>query len=314
VTINSQSCAFILQSETIEQVKQQIYASLSFLENTATSEGNTLTGCFIAISDFCTSITGLQNCYQQTKKILEYKNFFTNTNIVSFSQIESFETTIYSYSLALENQLIQNVIEGKNHALDIYDQIIKDNFEDKQLSCSSNQSLMFSLIGTLLRIFQELKSEPENLLGKPINYKELYDRWAEKTTVLKIRDIQKETIAAIHEKKTTSEQDLITRMKQYIYENYWDNIMLEDLAYNFNISPQYCGILFKDLSENNFKDFLNRYRINKAKEIIGEKPDIKTNDLFSLVGFTNANSFIRVFRKYSGFTPGAYGEMVSKGK
>lgn len=99
-------------------------------------------------------------------------------------------------------------------------------------------------------------------------------------------------------------------MLNYIYENYWDDIMLNDLAEHLNISPKYCGILFKQLSDNNFKDFLNRYRIEKAKEILRDDPSIKIVDLSAMVGFNSSNSFIRVFSKYEGITPGAYVDRI----
>ena len=103
---------------------------------------------------------------------------------------------------------------------------------------------------------------------------------------------------------------LLNQMLNYIYENYWDDIMLNDLAEHLNISPKYCGILFKQLSDNNFKDFLNRYRIEKAKEILRDDPSIKIVDLSAMVGFNSSNSFIRVFSKYEGITPGAYVDRI----
>ena len=86
--------------------------------------------------------------------------------------------------------------------------------------------------------------------------------------------------------------------------------MLADLADYLNISPKYCGILFKQLSDNNFKDFLNRYRIEKSKEILSENPAIKIVDLSALVGFNSSNSFIRVFNKYVGISPKAYQDRI----
>ena len=61
---------------------------------------------------------------------------------------------------------------------------------------------------------------------------------------------------------------------------------------------------------NNFKDFLNRYRIEKAKEILRDDPSIKIVDLSAMVGFNSSNSFIRVFSKYEGITPGAYVDRI----
>ena len=82
--------------------------------------------------------------------------------------------------------------------------------------------------------------------------------------------------------------------------------MLNDLADYLNISPKYCGIVFKQLSDNKFKDFLNRYRIDRSKEILEQDPSIKIVDLSAMVGFNSSNSFIRVFNKYVGITPKAY--------
>lgn len=86
--------------------------------------------------------------------------------------------------------------------------------------------------------------------------------------------------------------------------------MLTDLADYVNISPKYCGILFKELSDNNFKDFLNRYRIEKSKEILKKNPSVKIVELSAMVGFNSSNSFIRVFNKYVGVSPKAYRERL----
>ena len=99
-------------------------------------------------------------------------------------------------------------------------------------------------------------------------------------------------------------------MIHYIHTNYTDDIMLNDMADQFNISPKYCGILFKQLSGQNFKDYLNRYRIENAKELLQQKPGIKIAEVSLMVGFNSANSFIRVFGKYTGVTPKAYMESL----
>ena len=95
-------------------------------------------------------------------------------------------------------------------------------------------------------------------------------------------------------------------MKQYIYANYAQDISLNDMAYALGISAKYCGNLFKRLSNDSFKNFLNSYRIQQAKRILEENPNIKVVDLSRQVGFNSSSSFIRVFGKYTGVTPGAY--------
>ena len=101
-------------------------------------------------------------------------------------------------------------------------------------------------------------------------------------------------------------------MTEYIRQNYSHDLMLEDLAHAFNISPKYCSALFKRLSDDTFKNYLNRYRIEVAKEVLRADPSVKTGDLSAKVGFNSANSFIRVFSKYTGVTPKAFSETVKK--
>ena len=55
----------------------------------------------------------------------------------------------------------------------------------------------------------------------------------------------------------------------------------------------------------NLSDYLNNYRIKKAVEL-SENPQNKNKDIAVMVGLPNINTFIRLFKKYTGYTPGEY--------
>ena len=92
----------------------------------------------------------------------------------------------------------------------------------------------------------------------------------------------------------------------YIRENYSQDISLDDMAERLNVSPKYCSALFKKQTGQTFKKVLNEYRIEKAREILQKTPDKRINDLAVEVGFTSANTFIQVFKQYTGTTPHQY--------
>ena len=56
----------------------------------------------------------------------------------------------------------------------------------------------------------------------------------------------------------------------------------------------------------NFKEYLNIYRIKKAKEIIKQNNYVTVKELSAMVGFNNSDTFIRVFKRYEGTSPGQY--------
>ncbi len=60
------------------------------------------------------------------------------------------------------------------------------------------------------------------------------------------------------------------------------------------------------------KNYLNSYRIEKAKEILYHNTDMKVSTLGKQVGFNSSNTFIRVFTKYTGMTPKVFAEQIKK--
>ena len=206
--------------------------------------------------------------------------------------------------------MVHCIVEGKEEALQIFDQLIRTNLVDKTLSIESIQSFVYVLIGTLGRVFQELKTSPEALLKEDINFMYLYEHWSDSITITTLRHAIQDILTAVSCRGENNDEKLLNEMIRYIHTNYTDDIMLNDMADQFNISPKYCGILFKQLSGQNFKDYLNRYRIEKAKELLQKEHGIKIAELSLMVGFNSANSFIRVFGKYTGVSPKAYMESL----
>lgn len=72
-----------------------------------------------------------------------------------------------------------------------------------------------------------------------------------------------------------------------------------------NIS--YLSQYFRDQSGIGLLEYINRVRINRAKELIqGGREKLTIKQVAQQVGFDNLNSFIRVFKKYEGVTPGEF--------
>lgn len=104
--------------------------------------------------------------------------------------------------------------------------------------------------------------------------------------------------------------NLKNRFLAYIHEHYDTDISLSDMAEEFNLAGNYVSVLFKEKTGYNFKQFLNTYRIDVAKQILMEKPDTKIKDLAASVGFANINTFIRIFKAQEGIPPGQYQKYV----
>ena len=114
----------------------------------------------------------------------------------------------------------------------------------------------------------------------------------------------------------TSYSDATKGALLYIQKHYQDNISLKDVAKRLSFNASYLSRVFKEDTGINFVHYLNKYRIDRALELI-ESTDKKTKTLANIakeVGFNDYNQFFINFRKHVGCTPGIYWENIEKQK
>lgn len=96
--------------------------------------------------------------------------------------------------------------------------------------------------------------------------------------------------------------DLIFR---YVEEHYMHPISLEEIAGYMGFSRYYFTKFFKRNVGKTFIQFLNEYRIEKAKWILLNE-DIGVNELLERIGIGSAKTYYRLFREIAGMTPKEY--------
>ena len=92
--------------------------------------------------------------------------------------------------------------------------------------------------------------------------------------------------------------------KEYIARMYWDSsLSLGQVSERLGISPSYLSTLFSKYAAQGFLDYLNTYRLSQAYQLLTQS-DFTVSDIGFKTGFNSAQSFIRIFKKYYGQTPG----------
>lgn len=91
---------------------------------------------------------------------------------------------------------------------------------------------------------------------------------------------------------------------EILHQKYKQNITLDILAKEVFVSTAYLSSLFKQELGINFLDYLHKYRINKAKQLL--KEDFKVYAVAKLVGYQDERHFSTTFKKWTGLTPTAY--------
>lgn len=105
----------------------------------------------------------------------------------------------------------------------------------------------------------------------------------------------------------------IRKVTDYIADHYRENLTLEVLAKHIHMNSFYFSSYFKKQVGQNFKDYLNRVRMEHAMELL-LSTDKRSYEIADEVGFRDYRYFNEVFSRYYGKTPAAYRKEFLAGK
>ncbi|WP_262683157.1 helix-turn-helix domain-containing protein [Paenibacillus baimaensis] len=107
-------------------------------------------------------------------------------------------------------------------------------------------------------------------------------------------------------KDEKSHTALMHRIKEHIDKEYIDpDLTLARLGEVFQINSSYLSRTFKEEIGMNVTDYIVVSRMEKAKQLLKDTQEA-VQDISVQVGYTYTMSFIRVFKKTTGLTPGEY--------
>lgn len=104
------------------------------------------------------------------------------------------------------------------------------------------------------------------------------------------------------ENAASSGSDKIEEIQRYILENYTDNTLnVSSIANRFGKSKSHLSHLFKDAAGINISEYIQRLRVEKAKELLVQ---YSVKDVVRMSGFWDSQALTRAMKKYEGITPG----------
>ena len=91
----------------------------------------------------------------------------------------------------------------------------------------------------------------------------------------------------------------MTTEKPYLKSDF----QLIDLRTVLPMNRTYLSQFINNTYGCSFYQFVNRYRVEEAKRLLRECPELKMADVASRSGFSSQSTFTKIFTKETGFTP-----------
>lgn len=89
-----------------------------------------------------------------------------------------------------------------------------------------------------------------------------------------------------------------------------DKLTLQKLAEQVNLPEKQLSLLINQHAGKHFFDLINQFRINDAKTLLKEQPQLTVLEVLYEVGFNSKSSFYTAFKKETNLTPTDYRKSV----
>ncbi|MCR5784418.1 MAG: response regulator [Eubacterium sp.] len=211
------------------------------------------------------------------------------------------------------NRLVERVltsISTKND--DIVNDIKRTLMQIRIMHYGNREAAISLCLAFAGQLFEKLKNyemiegsftEHQETLLKEINEKKTYSEMAEF-----VAKYYGNLMSKIYQNMQAKDVSIIIQIKDYMKENYMNDISLKKLAEMACVSPSYFSTFFKTTTGENYKSYLIGIRMEEAVKMV-LNTDLKTYEVAEKVGYNNVRRFVDAFKARYGASPMEYRKM-----
>ncbi|MNJ41250.1 putative response regulatory protein [compost metagenome] len=262
----------------------------------------------VAAGEIVQELQAIPHSFRTARSLIESSFFYDKGRLLTRETFEIYHQTNITSNTSLLNEKELSFrlyyLVDVGHAEAIYsllDEVALQMVAEGKGETEIKEQFFYFANETLRRLPSHLwleinsSKEPAQFLAGIYNQRFIQDLVVYVATVM-------EKLA--HCSDYTSRDNEMKRMLDFIERHHHENLRLEMLAGLFNYSSSYLGQLFKNHTGVYFNAYLDKVRIEKAKEFLLQ--GMKVYEVAERVGYSNVNYFHHKFKKIVGQPPSSY--------
>lgn len=291
---------FMAEGTTAAELRQNLNSILSLVES---DYGRKYIAAMVPMAGELSLLAGE---YAKLKRILERRVFGDGRIIYDESDLDAHKNTFY-YPIEAERDLMACVLDGNWEGCSrLLDGLIEENLTARTLPREEVSEWIYVVVVMVKRILQKMNvSSADVFADGDFSYVALKMYTSAGQLSDSLRDMFHTLCGYVSDRTENTAGRAAVEMCEYVKQNYGRDLSLNDMAEHFNLSVNYISRAFKKYTGDNFKDYLNRYRVEVADELM-RSGDITVNEVAQRVGCNSATSFIRIYKRYRGEAPGKW--------
>lgn len=263
----------------------------------------------LGMSKVCQDMCAFSECYTQARLALDGKLYMGKNKIIHFSEVENYNYKLDVFLADWEGEIANSILKSKTQLKECIDKFFAYILE-KNVSPESIRTLSFELIAFANKIIKDYGLSYNDAFGAdslPYRYV---------TQLETINDIKEWFLSICYNISDSINYKIrgkvlkecrpeIKKALEYINMNYMKVVTLQQISDYSGLSRAYFSQLFKEEMNENFSNYLMRYRIEKAGHLLRSSA-FKVYEIGLQCGFDSYRYFTKSFKEITGLSPADY--------
>lgn len=215
------------------------------------------------------------------------------------------------YSLVQEELLVRYVLAGnKADAKDLLHLIYDNNFQEQRISLPVAWCLMEDIVIGMMKALSGENCLSDSALERINHTLDMLRKTNGREALMKLVDDLAGELSdecAKSRKRDRAEKGFaVEKITDCVEEHYREcDFNVSKAAEYLDMNVAYLSRYFKEHTGIGLLNYINGVRIDYAKQLMGQQ-NITVAEAAKAAGFENQNTFIRLFKKFEGRTPGLF--------
>jgi Response regulator containing CheY-like receiver domain and AraC-type DNA-binding domain len=314
VTVEVKEGIFIAIFNCSEDDLASVYSLSRQIQSAISQEF--LIDCFVGIGYLCSEVSLLPKAYDEVYQAMRrrYVSDKDESKVFYINDVVKSDKGVILYSREYEKLLNNNIkSRDRKEAKRVISLMISkvNNSEEVNTFCNIQYTMM-QILSDLIYTSSDLGIDLEKCTNTKTNlYAELLEKESITSVTKWLEYLTDRIIDNISDDKVLQVNDYVVQVLNLIKNNYSMDISLTSIADKLGLNPSYLSRILKEKTGKTFMDYLNETRMENSKKLLLET-DINIGSLSEKMSYSNPNYFIKIFRKYTGITPGEFKKLYKK--
>lgn len=264
-------------------------------------------------------LSAIPGCFDEANRIISYRHMCPNEHILTAGSLENWKQNSYTNAglSTIDPELVKSFLtDGTSYEVNLFlTQLLGNN------GAEALKSTMFCLYFSMtvylktVEFVETLGCSLDDFLAPEIRAR-LKDTNPE---VVKenLRHILNMALEIRERESKKHYRDLLAQAMDFIDSHYCENnLSLNRVAKEVNISPCYFSAVFSQEVGQTFVEYLTGKRMEEARRLL-KQTDSRSSEIANIVGYKDPHYFSYLFKKTQGTTPRNYrggGKLETKSK